>query len=421
MKAKSWKKFVPKDKSKVKDAPIFGSDQKPEKNEVFDSALSQNDTLKKLIAEREKLEQKMSEAAGVSMGSFTSASQQSLGEIQSFSSKRKEEVKWIKDHQKQIDKLRTKQNKEKQIPTGLKNSVGSSNVTSLTAPDPVDSYSKKLKKEDKRIDKPLSKTVKKKDDWETRKERLEAKRKLAKKELGKVKNSIKSAEKELDKFAEADKEFGGDSTFGKDITKLKDKFGTGSKLDKMTTSFEKKRGGEKLDQKWNKLKNKKRELNGIMSKYEARRKRLLSAEKGTTEELDEKRRAKTKSAMDKRKDERKEAEKEEQKKKERTEENEAQKKEERTEEKHSEEKEVQQKEQNKKERIEEKEAEEREAQKKEQKKKERAEKKEAKEKEAQKKEQKKKERAEQRKAERKAEQREEEKREKRKRNKKERF
>ncbi|NOQ74630.1 MAG: hypothetical protein GQ574_21640 [Crocinitomix sp.] len=362
MKAKSWKTFADKEPKKKK-APLAddGFFEKASKANPLEEALEQNSTLKKLMTERQALEKKMGALTGQSdFGNFGNQIQEKLGEIPSISEKKKEINAWDANRKKALEALKKSQGNERQAPTGLSSLVNSSNATPLGTEIPTPRFAEKLtkkkdefsgKKKEKqetfekkvkekvpsglkrkketfdKLSKKVKTVKKKKDDWLAKKEKLESKFKNAKKEVSRFNDSIDNLQKDLDRFGT---ESGGDTSDVPDlrgeISKVKDRFLTdskvGKKMEKMTESFNKKRGGEKLDQKWakakDKVKNKYKELNRAKSKYEARRDKLLNVNKNTLEELDEKRSAlkeqlSAKKKAEKREEERKAKRKEEQK------------------------------------------------------------------------------------------------------------
>lgn len=363
MKAKSWKSFVEKKPKKKKASTTDEmSFEKTSKANPLEEVLEQNSTLKKLMTERQELEKKMGALTGqTDFGNFGDQFKGKLGEIPSMSEKKKELNVWDTKRKQALQALKQKQNNERKAPSGLSGIPSNSNTSPLDAaiPSPKfaenltkkkeefgakkkkieDAFDKKikdkvpsgLKRKKEKIDefgKKVESIKKKKDDWLAKKEKLENKLKDAKKQVSRFTDSVDNLEKNLDRFS---KESGGSNfsdvpDLGSKISRVKERFGTDSKLnkklDKMTDSFNKKRGGEKLDQKWEKakekVKNKHKEFNRAKSKYEARRDRLLNVDKNTLEELDEKRRAlkerlSAKKKAEKREEERKAKRKEEQK------------------------------------------------------------------------------------------------------------
>jgi hypothetical protein len=389
MKAKSWKTFVDKEPKKKKSA-LTGLESLKDsaKTNPIEDALEKNSTLKKLMAERELLEKKMGALTGqTDFGNFGDHINQRLGEIPSLGEKKKEITAWDASRKKALESLKQRQSSDRQTPTGLSGIPNSTNASPLEGSIPAprfaenlkkkkevfgskkkdnfnskkkkiaDTFEKKakdklpsgLRKKKESIDKAVKTVKKKKDDWLEKKEKLESKLKNAKKEVGRFTDSLEKFQKSTDQFG------GGGSSnmsdipdLGGEISKIKDRFATdskvGKKMKKMTESFEKKRGGEKLDQKWEKVKNKHKQLNRAKSKYEARRDKLLNVNKNTLEELDEKRRALKEQLSAKKKAEKREEERKAKRKEELKAERDAERKEEEKREKRREEKKRQKKE-----------------------------------------------------------------------------
>lgn len=388
MKAKSWKTFVDKEPKKKKSATSeFESFKHATKANPVEAILEKNSTLKKLMAEREQLEKTMGSLTGqTDFGNIGEQFQGRLGEIPSIAEKKKEVNAWAASRKKAIETLKQKQGNKRSTPTGLSGLTGNSNVSPLDAGIPApgftenltkkkddfavnkkeifESFEKKaldnipsgLKRKKDSIDK-IGKKVKsvkqKKDDWLAKKDKLESKLKSAKKGVQRFSGSLEKLQKDLNRF-----EDGGSSNLGNvpdlggEISKVKDRFIKESKLNKkmkkITDTFNKKRGGEKLDQKWKKakdlIKNKHKELNRAKSKYEARRDKLLNVDKNTMEELDEKRRALKDQLSAKKKAEKREEERKAKKEEERKAERSAERKEDEKREKRKEEKKRQKKE-----------------------------------------------------------------------------
>lgn len=163
MKAKNWKKIVKKkekkeeeDFLKLSDLTLANPEQEEPDSETsaspsLDDVLSSNESLKKLIEQREALERQMANLTGQSTANDDRYSRFAPGEIPSIKEKQRRENEWIKrrkEYQESQKATRKKVNSRlDSVDSGIQR-VFNTNVTPIEAPKIDTRFNNRMKEEE---------------------------------------------------------------------------------------------------------------------------------------------------------------------------------------------------------------------------------------------------------------------------------
>ena len=336
MKAKSWKKFVAKNEEEKQQESRGLSDigfntsgvdsTNGSSTPSLDSLLPEDSSLRGLMAERDKLEKEMANLTG---GTIGGNARQGLGEIASHQTKKKRDEAWARKREELV----------KRKGRGSREELYKENIDALKPPV-----------NDKRFDEKQENDLKKfgdvnfvgssNDYFDYNKERNRVNDDLKQQEIErrKLEHSNDDFESDEDRFKRKARS---SSRAGK---KTSDDYFRGvkgssddwlAKRDKVNESLRKLRDKtdyNPIDKVWDKNKEEiigSEKLKSMRSKYEEKKKRLLSVVSGSLTQLGEKSDRLKQLGLQKKKDERRQEKKEEEKREKKREERKEQRKEER--------------------------------------------------------------------------------------------